>query len=150
MNILRLLGPVFIAGTLLTAHAAASDGWDPWKGGAIKSSDPYSAKLLDGKVAEEANPARLAGLAAIRFYQLFIGPELGSNCQFHPSCSRYTFTAIAEKGFLNGTLMGAERLLRCNGGAHLQGYPEWGTTGLMEDSPEGKEAPISWLSRFGL
>jgi putative membrane protein insertion efficiency factor len=135
---------------LLPASGTASAGWDPWKGEVAPPGDGYSAKWLDGRVAEETNPARLAGLAAIRFYQLFIGPGLGSNCQFHPSCSRYTFAAIYGKGFLNGTLMGAERLMRCNGSAHLQGYPEWENTGLMEDSPGEKEAPIPWISRFGL
>ena len=149
MDIFRLLIPVIIAVYLMPASVNASGKWDPWKAAPQPVPDQYSPARLDKMVAEETNPVKLAGLAAIRLYQVFIGPGLAPRCQFHPSCSRYAFTAIQEKGFINGTYLGAERLLRCNGRAHLQGYPEWDGSGLMEDPVEGKEAPLPWLTRFG-
>lgn len=149
VDIFRLFIPVLLAAYLAPAAADATDKWDPWKQAPAPAPDKYSPDSFNRQLGGETNPVKLVGLGAIRLYQIFIGPGLAPRCQFHPSCSRYTFTAIQEKGFINGTYMGAERLLRCNGRAHLQGYPEWKDTGLMEDSMEGKEAPLPWLSRLG-
>ena len=140
---------VFTAALLAGTTALASAKWDPWKETAKPAADRYSAVILDDQLSAETNPVKLLGLYAIRLYQVFMSPRLASNCQFHPSCSRYTFSAIRDKGFINGTYLGAERLLRCNGRAHLQGYPEWNGTGLMEDPAEEKEAPLPWISRLG-
>ena len=144
MDIIRLLIPVIIAALIAPGTAHASAAWDPWKAPVEPSSRQASHPL-----SEETNPVKLAGLSAIRLYQVFISPGLAPRCQFHPSCSRYAFAAIQEKGLINGTYMGAERLLRCNGRAHRQGYHEWKDSGLMEDPAEGKESPLPWLSRFG-
>ncbi|MFA0889303.1 MAG: membrane protein insertion efficiency factor YidD [Synergistales bacterium] len=57
-------------------------------------------------------PAFLA-LRAIRFYQRFISPLLGSNCRFLPTCSAYTFEAIERYGFIKGLFLGTRRILRC-------------------------------------
>jgi len=142
----------FLAAVLLAASStAASPDWDPWKDEAPPARDAeYSPRWLDARMSGETNPAKLAGLAAIRLYQIALSPGLASRCQFHPSCSRYAFGAIASRGFLNGVIMGAERLSRCNGRAHLQGYEERGEDGLLEDPLEGKPTPLPWLSALGL
>lgn len=36
------------------------------------------------------------------------------NCQFHPSCSNYCSLAIKEYGSLYGTIIGLDRITRCN------------------------------------
>lgn len=53
-------------------------------------------------------------LAAIRFYQKWISPLFPPSCRYYPSCSQYTYEAIAKYGLLKGGAMGAWRLLRCN------------------------------------
>ncbi len=53
-------------------------------------------------------------LALIRFYQRFISPMLGSNCRYYPTCSQYTYEAIAKYGFWKGGRMGAKRILSCH------------------------------------
>jgi putative membrane protein insertion efficiency factor len=53
-------------------------------------------------------------MAAIRFYQKWISPLLPPTCRYYPSCSQYTYEAIAKYGLLKGGAMGAWRLLRCN------------------------------------
>ena len=53
-------------------------------------------------------------LAAIRFYQKWLSPLFPSTCRYYPSCSHYTYEAIAKYGLLKGGAMGAWRLLRCN------------------------------------
>lgn len=35
-------------------------------------------------------------------------------CQFHPTCSQYTYEAIEKHGVIRGTILGAWRILRCN------------------------------------
>jgi uncharacterized protein len=55
-----------------------------------------------------------SALAAIRFYQRRISPYLPPSCRFHPTCSQYTYEAIAKYGFLKGGALGAWRILRCN------------------------------------
>jgi len=53
-------------------------------------------------------------LALIQFYQLAISPALPPTCRFVPSCSEYTYQAIAKYGFWKGTWMGLRRLSRCH------------------------------------
>ena len=45
------------------------------------------------------------------------------DCQFEPSCSNYFLHAIDSTGIINGTIIGVDRIIRCNPGArhyHLQ------------------------------
>ena len=52
-------------------------------------------------------------LKIIKFYQVFISPNLGQNCRFYPSCSEYTRQAIEKYGVLIGSWKGVKRILRC-------------------------------------
>ena len=36
------------------------------------------------------------------------------NCQFYPSCSNYISLSIAKKGIVKGTIIGLDRIVRCN------------------------------------
>src|SRR5436309_1955922 len=103
-------------------HAGAAD-WGPWPAAMAPPPDPFSPAALNRTIAEESNPLKLAGLVAIRAYQATGAGRL-SACQFAPSCSRFTFGAIAAFGLLNGSVLGAERISRCHGFAPLDGYPE--------------------------
>jgi putative membrane protein insertion efficiency factor len=57
---------------------------------------------------------RKGALLLIRFYQLFISPIFPPSCRFEPSCSQYTYEAIAKYGIIRGGGMGIWRVLRCN------------------------------------
>jgi putative membrane protein insertion efficiency factor len=57
---------------------------------------------------------RVAALFLIRAYRALVSPLLGTRCRFYPSCSEYTYEAIARHGFLKGTALGVRRLLRCH------------------------------------
>lgn len=50
----------------------------------------------------------------LRIYGYLIGPLLGSNCRFYPSCSRYAQQAIELHGVLGGGYLAIRRLLRCH------------------------------------
>ena len=57
---------------------------------------------------------RALALGLIRAYQRLISPILGNACRFYPSCSEYTYQAVARFGALKGGWMGFQRILRCN------------------------------------
>jgi hypothetical protein len=51
---------------------------------------------------------------AIRGYQRFLSPFLGSHCRFHPTCSAYALEAIQTHGTARGLALGLRRLARCH------------------------------------
>ena len=53
-------------------------------------------------------------MALIRLYQNTLSRVLPSACRFYPSCSQYTYQAIAKYGFLRGGWMGVKRIARCH------------------------------------
>ncbi len=134
---------------LWPAAAPAEDRWDPWPADPRSADEIYSAKWLNSTMNETTNPATLVGLLAIRGYQQVLSPALSSSCQFYPSCSRFTFAAVASQGLLNGLIMGADRVSRCHTYAILSGYPRPGPNRLLADPPEDMPVPFPWLSRFG-
>ncbi|MBR2683607.1 MAG: membrane protein insertion efficiency factor YidD [Atopobiaceae bacterium] len=60
-------------------------------------------------------------LAAIRWYQRYISPLLGSHCIYSPTCSEYTLEAIERYGVAKGIWLGAKRIARCHP-FHKGGY----------------------------
>lgn len=61
------------------------------------------------------NELEMAGLAALRLYQVVLSSQDGPRCMFHPSCSEYAKLALAEHGIFTGSLMAIDRYMRCNG-----------------------------------
>jgi putative membrane protein insertion efficiency factor len=58
--------------------------------------------------------ARLPLLALIRAYQLTVSRLLPiSTCRFYPTCSHYSYQAIAKYGVLKGGALAIWRVLRC-------------------------------------
>lgn len=50
-------------------------------------------------------------LKLIRFYQQI---SFFRGCRFQPSCSEYTYQAIAKYGVLRGSWFGLKRIVRCH------------------------------------
>ncbi len=60
------------------------------------------------------NFPRLPLLTLLRLYQLTISQVLPSNtCRFYPTCSHYSYQAIAKYGVIKGGLLSIWRVLRC-------------------------------------
>ena len=57
---------------------------------------------------------KTAAMALIRLYQNTLSRVLPSTCRFYPSCSQYTYQAIAKYGFWRGGWMGVKRIARCH------------------------------------
>lgn len=52
-------------------------------------------------------------ILAIRLYQALLGPLLGGQCRFHPTCSHYAIEAYRIHNPLRATWLVARRLARC-------------------------------------
>ncbi|HMN39958.1 MAG TPA: membrane protein insertion efficiency factor YidD [Phycisphaerales bacterium] len=58
--------------------------------------------------------ATLPFVIAIYAYRITLGPFLGGQCRFHPTCSQYALDAYREHGPLRATLLTLRRLARCH------------------------------------
>ncbi len=64
---------------------------------------------------QESSELQWTVTVLIRLYQKFVSSQDGPSCGFSPSCSRFGMAAIKKYGILQGVLLTADRLLRCNG-----------------------------------
>jgi putative membrane protein insertion efficiency factor len=67
---------------------------------------------------------RLFLIFAIHFYQRLISTQDMPSCNFIPSCSNFGLEAIQKFGVLKGTLLTADRLLRCHSLTYRY-YPDY-------------------------
>ncbi|MDD2889910.1 MAG: membrane protein insertion efficiency factor YidD [bacterium] len=75
-------------------------------------TEELSADTLENKKGNNLFTSIATGL--IRVYQVVISPRQGEVCNFTPSCSHYGYEAVEKKGIIEGILMTADRLERCN------------------------------------
>lgn len=50
----------------------------------------------------------------MRAYRKVISPLYGDVCRYYPSCSKYALDAFETKGAVQGSVLAAWRVLRCN------------------------------------
>lgn len=62
----------------------------------------------------EVNTVKIVIDTGFQLYQKIVSPAQGDVCNFSPSCSHYAKEAISKYGPLWGSLMAADRLMRCN------------------------------------
>ena len=72
-------------------------------------------------IATTQSQGKKLAIVCIKGYRFLLGPWVGNQCRFYPSCSHYTESAIAHYGVVKGVLLGVWRILRCNP-FHSGGY----------------------------
>lgn len=65
----------------------------------------------------ETNPVKIVLGGAITVYQKTLSGAQGDVCNFYPSCSHFSQQAFSKYGPFWGSLMTADRLMRCQPGA---------------------------------
>ena len=53
-------------------------------------------------------------LGLIRIYQKLLSPLLPNSCRFYPTCSQYSYEAIAKYGSIKGLWYTMIRLSKCH------------------------------------
>jgi putative membrane protein insertion efficiency factor len=53
-------------------------------------------------------------IAAVWAYRITLGPLLGGQCRFHPTCSQYALDAYRMHGPVRASVLTVRRLLRCH------------------------------------
>ena len=76
------------------------------------SQSKYPADTLF--ISNKINIFKKIGLLPIAAWQRISYNSNYFNCQFYPSCSNYGANAIKRYGFLKGTIIGSDRITRCN------------------------------------
>jgi len=85
----------------------------------------------------------------ISFYQKYISDLRFGHCRFNPSCSEYAKLSINRFGIVKGSILAADRLIRCNSRARF--YYMRSRDGRLLDPPQRKptymEHPVvpDWL-----
>ena len=94
--------------------------------------------LLFMQPIKETNPLKIVINAGITIHQKVVAPAQGDVCNFTPSCSRFSRKAISKYGAIWGSLMAADRLMRCNPWAvdHLNTYYRGIRNGRIYDPVE--------------
>jgi uncharacterized protein len=50
----------------------------------------------------------------VQIYRVCLGPLLGGQCRFHPTCSQYMIDAVNKDGAVRGGWRGLKRICRCH------------------------------------
>lgn len=83
-----------------------------------------------GKNAEKIGGdfAKSAAIFAIKSYQVTLGPFIGGNCRFFPTCSHYAVEAYKNHSFVDATTFMVKRVCRCHplGGFGYDPVPQKG------------------------
>jgi len=61
-------------------------------------------------------------LFSIKLYQWTFSGQQGDVCNFHPSCSHFSFQAIEKYGPVLGILMASDRIQRCHTFSWIYAY----------------------------
>lgn len=71
--------------------------------------------MIIAKISSAYNSINITTNWTLTFYKKFISPLQGQHiCNFSPTCSQFFRASVNKYGFLIGSIMGADRLLRCN------------------------------------
>jgi putative membrane protein insertion efficiency factor len=100
------------------AYAVGAESAGQASGGSTHPPTPS----LPGRGSKQCAPAHgtctsfaaRAIIALVRLYQCTLGPLIGGQCRFAPTCSHYAIEALSMHGAFRGAWLTLRRLLRCH------------------------------------
>ena len=78
------------------------------------NDQPADSLLSDNDI----NVLKKISIIPIKLWQKISYNTPALNCQFEPSCSQFTAMSIAKYGVIKGSILGADRIIRCNPSAY--------------------------------
>jgi uncharacterized protein len=73
-----------------------------------------SSTIQHREIERELSPLGFVGNSFLTIYQTLVSSQDGKVCNFQPSCSHFARDAINRAGFIKGSLIASDRLLRCH------------------------------------
>ncbi len=98
-----------------SSAAAAKSGFVPWNA-EVRVADENCPGII-GRAPRKSpvyNGPQGGTWLLIRFFQVVISPQDGSNCGYTPVCSAYGRLSVERHGALLGMFLAFDRVLRCN------------------------------------
>jgi len=79
----------------------------------LEETSPSS--LVSNVILEDRNELDVSLHILYKVYRELISSQDGSNCRFYPTCSAFCKESLSRHGIIKGSVMGMDRLTRCNG-----------------------------------
>ena len=83
------------------------------------------SRTVEKKIASKtrSNLAYFLYQSSIGFYQKHISAQIGANCIYEVTCSRFSRQLVDEFGVVKGVFMSLDRVGRCNKLAYMETLP---------------------------
>ncbi|MBA2662371.1 MAG: membrane protein insertion efficiency factor YidD [Bradymonadaceae bacterium] len=93
-----------------------------WSG---QQDDPSFERWDQSRRQRQASSARPAAIfdVAYRLYSRYLTQVDGPRCEHRPTCSRYAHEALQKHGFVLGSMLTIDRLMRANRSSVLRQLP---------------------------
>ena len=129
--IVKLLRTTVVLAALWAAGCAtAAQAGGRYHSGSVPNSEPWSTSdLAPAIVADDADSAdfvdQSGGLGDFAFslYSNYLTKIDGARCEHRPTCSKYTVLAVRRHGYVVGSMLTIDRLLRGSRSSTLRYLP---------------------------
>ncbi len=107
---------------VLTVTTSFAQSWEADK--ALLSSTKNNVSVnTQQKTKSGFNPGRLMYNISMGFYQKHLSAQIGSNCIYETTCSRFSRKLVSEFGIVKGFFLSLDRVGRCNKLAYAEASP---------------------------
>ncbi len=128
---MKLRAIIILAGCLTAAGCAtAAHGGGRYHSGKVAKAEPWSTSDLAPTISDDVDSDAVArdqsgglGDFAFSLYSNYVTKIDGPRCEHRPTCSRYTVLAVRRHGYVVGSMLAIDRLLRSSRSSSLRYLP---------------------------
>ncbi len=107
---------------IVVANTAFAQNWKE-DAALLLSNDQASNVPVKRELNKGFNPGKLMYNISMGFYQKHISAQMGTNCIYETTCSRFSRKLVAEFGIIKGFFLSLDRVGRCNKLAYAEASP---------------------------